>query len=186
MTPTLPSPSLPTAPRRAAAHLEPLWTPADDAAYDRHRASRLRTHARSPLRITPGIGSAARLAAAIAAAGITISVLAKAVHDPAASSMNATRTRDLICAETGRVFPARPITDGQTFPAENPATHHRTLFPAELCFWSTNGTVQREPTRVLLNAYLNRPGPTICPHCGREVVYGNPLPPSSLWATASR
>ena len=41
-----------------------------------------------------------------------------------------------------------------------------------------------EPTYVLLNKYIGKPGPTICPDCGREVKGHNPLPPPELMEEA--
>ena len=37
-----------------------------------------------------------------------------------------------------------------------------------------------EPTYVLLNTWTGKPGPTICPDCGREVTRFNPMPPDQL------
>lgn len=49
-------------------------------------------------------------------------------------------------------------------------------FPAELCFWTKDGKPKDRPTPVLLNSYVNKPGPTFCPDCDRLVVGQNPSP----------
>jgi hypothetical protein len=49
-------------------------------------------------------------------------------------------------------------------------------FTAELCYWTKDGKVKEEPTPVLLNEYVNKPGPTYCPDCDRLVVGRNPSP----------
>ena len=49
-------------------------------------------------------------------------------------------------------------------------------YPAELCYWTKDGKVKDSPTAVLLNLYVNKPGPTFCPDCGRLVVPNNPFP----------
>lgn len=89
----------------------------------------------------------------------------------------ASRTRVAIDAESGRVFEDYKIKDGDTLPWKNPATGNRTLYPAEKCFWGQDGSFLAKPTYVLLNEYANKPGPTLCPDCGRVVVAHNPLPP---------
>ena len=65
----------------------------------------------------------------------------------------------------------------------NPATGNATLYPAEPCYWTADGGVTREPTLVLLNMYRGGDpyAPTICPGCGREVIYMNPPPPAKLF-----
>jgi len=52
------------------------------------------------------------------------------------------------------------------------------MFPAEACYWTTDGQIKSTPTYVLLKDYLH-PGihePTFCPDCGRLVVPHNPYP----------
>jgi hypothetical protein len=47
-------------------------------------------------------------------------------------------------------------------------------YPAEYCFQNTCGPDGGTP--VILNAYLDKPGPTTCPKCGAPVVAHNPRP----------
>lgn len=56
-----------------------------------------------------------------------------------------------------------------TSPAGNPG------YPAELCFWNADGSIRTKPFPVLINDYIDKPGPTFCPDCGRLVVPHNPM-----------
>ena len=115
-----------------------------------------------------------------AVAGVIVVLIAvlfwrggRGLEDPGAAS----RIRAAIDAETGTVFERFKIKDGDAIPWKNPKTGKRTLYPAEKCFWTAEGTFRDQPTYVLLNELVGRPGPTICPDCGRLVVPHNPLPP---------
>jgi hypothetical protein len=90
------------------------------------------------------------------------------------------RTRVAMDAETGDVIQKLRINDGDTMPWPNPRTGRRTMYPPETCYWTRDGAVKPEPTYVILNEMLGIEGPTICPDCGRRVVYHNPLPPTDL------
>jgi hypothetical protein len=83
--------------------------------------------------------------------------------------------RPYICAETGKTF-AYKIKMGDTFPVESPHSGKRTGYHAEACYWTKDGKIKPEPTYVLLNKYLNKPGPTFCPDCGRLVREMNDPP----------
>ncbi|MAY74068.1 MAG: hypothetical protein CMJ31_04950 [Phycisphaerae bacterium] len=163
------------------ADLPPLWTAEDDAAYD---ASRLRRRPARPTRErTRSIVAPARLSAVVALVVGAGWALAGALYDPSAALDASTRKRDLICAQTGKVFERSTVPEGATFPLTGPGGA-ATLYPAELCFWTADGRAKREPTRVLLNMYRGVDGPTVCPDCGREVVYANPMPPIELMLKA--
>ena len=64
---------------------------------------------------------------------------------------------------------------GMTFPVVNPSTGQATGYPAELCYWTKDGTVKDDPTAVLLHSYIGKPEPTFCPDCDRLVVPHNPM-----------
>ncbi|MEL7473565.1 MAG: DUF1206 domain-containing protein [Planctomycetota bacterium] len=96
-----------------------------------------------------------------------------------------TRKRDLIDSVTREVFVDHRIKEGQNWPYEHPSTGERTLYPAELCFWTRDGKATLEPTHVLLNGYIGEDEPTLCPDCGRRVVPHNPTPPAELMAEAA-
>ena len=64
---------------------------------------------------------------------------------------------------------------GESLPVKAPSGN-MTGYPAELCYWTKDGTPKTDPTPVLLNMYLGKPGPTFCPDCGRLVVPRNPVP----------
>ncbi len=83
--------------------------------------------------------------------------------------------RVYICSETGKTFRV-DVKPGMTTPIDSPASGKKTGYPAEFCFWTRDGRIKPEPTYVLLNTYVHKPGPTICPDCGRVVSPMNPMP----------
>jgi hypothetical protein len=62
---------------------------------------------------------------------------------------------------------------GESIPVKAPSGGN-TGYQAELCYWTKDGKVKDEPTAVLLNEAVSKPGPTFCPDCGRLVVPHNP------------
>jgi hypothetical protein len=76
-------------------------------------------------------------------------------------------------AETGKAFHVK-LKVGMSIPVKSPFTGHMTGYPAELCYWTKDGHVKKDPTPVLLNSEIGKPGPTFCPDCGRLVVAHNP------------
>ena len=100
--------------------------------------------------------------------------------DPAAASRRLT----LIDTVTGELFSGMSTPDGAVSPYENPKTGKRTLVPPEACYWTRDGKAKLDPTLVLLNEYAGKPGPTICPDCGRSVSRHNPMPPDTLMLKA--
>lgn len=101
---------------------------------------------------------------------------------PTAAAQSQTLTA--IDSESNEVFKDVPLKIGDTAPWANPRTGRRTLFPAEPCYWTKDGKAKIEPTMVLLNDYAGKPGPTLCPDCGRKVVGRNPMPPAALMMEA--
>jgi len=88
-------------------------------------------------------------------------------------------------SESGEVIPQFPLpSDGKGYPAINPKTGKRTIFPAEACFWTKEGKAKLDPNYVILNTWLGKKGPTRCPECGKTVVRGNPMPPDALMQQA--
>ncbi len=61
-------------------------------------------------------------------------------------------------------------------PVKSPFTGKETGYKAELCFWTKDGSTKTDPTAVLMNDDVGKPGPTFCPDCGRLVVHHNPVP----------
>ena len=92
---------------------------------------------------------------------------------PAAGDISA--ERPFICAQTGRSFRAK-VRAGMLPPIRSPHSGKDTGYPAEMCYWNSDGTARTQPTAVLLNSYVGRPEPTFCPECGRRVVAHNPRP----------
>jgi hypothetical protein len=80
-----------------------------------------------------------------------------------------------ICTETGKSFRHKNQI-GEMQPILSPYSGKNTGVPAEACYWTTDGKEKREPTWVLLNEAVGKPGPTFCPDCGRLVVGHNPRP----------
>ena len=93
--------------------------------------------------------------------------------------------RTFICSETGKTF-HYTLRDGDRFPVYSPHSKKNTGFPTEVCYWTADGGVKREPTYVLLNEYIGKEGPTICPDCGRKVYSHNPPPPPEKFAELRR
>lgn len=88
-------------------------------------------------------------------------------------------------SETGEYIEQFPFTGERlVFPAVNPKTGKKTLFPVELCYWTKDGRAKIDPTPVILNQWLGKPGQTICPDCGRPVSKGNRMPADSLMQAA--
>jgi hypothetical protein len=79
-----------------------------------------------------------------------------------------------IDSETGKTFRV-PLRDGMTIPVVNPSTGKATGYKAELCYWTKDGKPKTDPTPVLMNDDVGKPGPTFCPDCGRLVVHHNPM-----------
>lgn len=80
-----------------------------------------------------------------------------------------------ICTETGKTFRHRNEV-GETLPIYSPFSGKNTAVPAEACFWTRDGGTKTEPTWVLVNEFIHKPGPTFCPDCGRLVIGHNPRP----------
>jgi len=85
--------------------------------------------------------------------------------------------RIYIDSETGQSFHVNlDSLVGQSIPIKSPYTGRNTGYPAELCYWTADGNIKSDPTPVLLNVLVGKPGPTFCPDCGRLVVGHNPRP----------
>jgi hypothetical protein len=85
------------------------------------------------------------------------------------------KSRRYVDSRTGQSF-VLSISDVTPPPVKSPYTGEKTGYPAEACYWTKDGKIKSDPTYVLLKQYMNLPGPTFCPDCGRLVVPGNPAP----------
>ena len=95
---------------------------------------------------------------------------------PRNDAANLSARRTFICSETGKPFTAK-VEIGMTIPIKSPYSGKNTGYPAELCYWTKDGGVRKEPFPVLLKRSLDATaGPTFCPDCGRLVVGHNPTP----------
>ena len=154
----------------------------DDAGFDPKGPSKS-----SPKASPSGRGTKIKIvlaAVCIIAAGVLTYLNFAGQVDPGSAS----RRRTLVDSVTSEVFVDFGIKDGDSFPYENPKTGQRTLFPAEKCYWTKDGSAwkaKREPTYVLLNEYAGKKGDTICPDCGRKVVPHNPAPPMEMMNQAA-
>ena len=83
--------------------------------------------------------------------------------------------RWFVCSETRKPF-QKTIEIGMTMPVLSPFSGKNTGYPAELCYWTKDGSIKTDPTPVLLNTYIGDNSPTFCPDCGRLVVGHNPAP----------
>ncbi len=121
-----------------------------------------------------GAGFNKKIALAIAAVGVLALLACRvwhAVSNPVATAAN---TRTLMDAETGELIAVDVAEGFGPFPAVNPHTGRRTLYPTEVCY--ADGCAARGGTHVILNQYLGKEGPTYCPRCGAEVRFHNPGP----------
>jgi hypothetical protein len=82
------------------------------------------------------------------------------------------RDRMFMDAATGKPF-EHTLQAGDKIPLLAPSGKN-TGYPAELCYWTKDGKPKSDPTPVLLNSYVGKPGATFCPDCGRLVVAHNP------------
>ena len=101
------------------------------------------------------------------------------------SAATQSRLRDVVCIETGAAFQDWPLPEGLDFPYINPKTGKRTLYPAERCYWNRDGTAKLTPTLVVVNEARGLTGPTLCPDCGRRVIFHNNAPPMHVMVEAA-
>jgi hypothetical protein len=85
------------------------------------------------------------------------------------------RERTFICSQSGKAF-EHTLQLGEAIPVKSPFSGQNTGYPAELCYWTKDGRIKKEPTAVLLKTLVGERGPTFCPDCGRLVVGHNPKP----------
>ncbi len=81
--------------------------------------------------------------------------------------------RVFLCVETNKSYEME-LKAGMRIPAPSPFSGKDTGYLAELCYWTADGNPKKEPTAVVLNEELGKPGNTYCPDCGRLVVHYNP------------
>jgi hypothetical protein len=96
-----------------------------------------------------------------------------------------TQYADMICSKTLKHFKHLRV-EGEAVPVPSPFSKERTGYPAEKCFWTKDGAAKLEPDYILLNEYIGKTGPTMCPVCGRLVVAHNPLPPADKMDAAMK
>lgn len=111
------------------------------------------------------------IAFAALTAGIAVYVVKQAFFP---SFVAQERSRIFIDSQTGKSF-RHEIEKGESIPVDAPSGG-KTGYPAELCYWTADGQIKSDPTPVLLNSWIGKPGPTFCPDCGRLVVGNNPFP----------
>src|SRR5947208_343749 len=97
---------------------------------------------------------------------IVLWLTARAAFGPTAAG-KASVDRLFIDAATGKPY-EYTLKKGDTVPVEAPSGG-KTGYPAELCYWTADGGIRKEPVPVLLNSYKGDPSPTFCPDCGRLV-----------------
>ena len=82
--------------------------------------------------------------------------------------------RTYIDATTNKPFHVR-LEAGMELPIKAPSGG-KTGYPAEMCYWTKDGKLRKEPYAVLLNSWVGKAEPTFCPDCGRLVRPHNPVP----------
>jgi hypothetical protein len=118
--------------------------------------------------------AAGKIAAVVicAAALLILYVVAR----PRQTAADLSSRRTFICSETHKAFTVT-LQPGMTIPVKSPYSGKNTGYPAELCYWTRDGGVRKDPVPVLLKRTLDpSAGPTFCPDCGRLVVGHNPAP----------
>src|SRR5947207_2814894 len=60
------------------------------------------------------------------------------------------RSSQFVCSETGKAFNYE-LKEGDSIPVRSPFSGKNTGYPAELCYWTKDGTMKETPTPVLLN-----------------------------------
>ena len=108
---------------------------------------------------------------AIGAIGVAVYIVKNSLFS---SVVTEERTRWFVDAATGEGF-RHELQVGESIPIVAPSGN-KSGYPAELCYWTKEGTPKADPTPVLLNSYIGKPEPTFCPDCGRLVVGRNPVP----------
>ena len=117
----------------------------------------------------PG-GQAVAIAVAVIIIGLAVYQVKSSLFPSAVADE---RERMFVDSQTGEPF-RHELKLGETIPVDAPSGG-KTGYPAELCYWTKDGQIKKDPTYVLLNSYLGKPGPTFCPDCGRLVVPHNPM-----------
>ena len=112
------------------------------------------------------------LAAVVAAALVVKSAVSSDMPPSMLSSV-------YIDSENGKTF-EHVNKEGDVFPLLSPYSGKQTGYRAEACYWTASGGTKTDPTWVLLNEAVGKPGPTFCPDCGRLVVGHNPPPRPGL------
>ena len=112
-------------------------------------------------------GKATAVAIIVVALGAIFFSVKKVNCNPALDA----NTRTYIDAKTLKPYTVE-LKPGLKTPAPSPSGNNG--YPAELCYWTKDGKPKDDPTPVLLNIWIGKPGPTFCPDCGRLVVAHNP------------
>lgn len=115
-------------------------------------------------------GKAVAVGLFLIAMGTLVWVVLGSGSNPAVTSST---DRVFVCSETGKTF-NYTIKVGDTIPVLSPHSNKKTGYEPERCFWTADGKAKRDPTYVLLNETVDKPGPTFCPDCKRLVVGNNP------------
>jgi hypothetical protein len=115
---------------------------------------------------------------------ITVGALVWAATSQKDEAAQSSSNRVMICSETMQTFDYT-LKEGDIYPVMSPYSEKKTGWPAEKCYWTKDGQAKRTPTYILLNEYIGKEGPTVCPDCGRKVRARNPLPPPSKWRELS-
>lgn len=115
-------------------------------------------------------GKSVAIVLAVVAIGVAVYVVKGSLFS---SVVTNERTRMFVDATTGQGF-RHELQAGESIPIDAPSGH-KTGYPAELCYWTKDGTPKSDPTPVLLNTYIGKSEPTFCPECGRLVVGNNPI-----------
>ena len=110
----------------------------------------------------------------VAAVAAVVVVAGYVVYTNVAGGGIPANVRQVMCSETGDLFPEELQPGLGPYPHKNPKTGKNTLYPIEWCFNGECG--KKGGTPVILNTQVKQKEPSYCPKCGYVVRFHNAPP----------
>jgi hypothetical protein len=108
------------------------------------------------------------VAAAAVLVGVVVLGYSARNHLGPSEAARLSSDRVYICSQTGKTFRYSDKVANK-YPVRSPHSGTDTGYPAQFCFWTRDGQFKAEPSYVLHNSFIGKPGPTFCPECDRLV-----------------